>query len=81
MPPTFFPVPFGTRADECKGCKATIYWIVTEAGKRMPVSCDVEGGVRPHRVGDHFGSPERVNGLGVSHFVNCPMANAYRRDR
>ena len=79
--PQFFTVPAGTPARECQGCRATIYWIETEAGKRMPVSCDVEGGVRPQRVGGSLGGVERVPGIGVSHFTNCPMAGAFRRAR
>lgn len=79
--PQCFAVPAGTPARECQGCKATIYRIETDAGKRMPISCDVEGGVRPHRVSGSLGGVERVAGIGISHFVDCPMAGAFRRAR
>lgn len=78
--PQFFTVPAGTRAAECEGCKATIYWIVTEAGKRMPVHCEVEGGLRPLRyAGKDPADRARAAGRGISHFVDCPMAGHFRR--
>lgn len=79
--PQFFDVPAGTPARECEGCKATIYWIVTSSGKRMPVDCDVDGGVRPHRINGVLGGEEKVGGRGVSHFATCPMAGSFRRAR
>jgi hypothetical protein len=33
-------IPTGTRPSTCRGCQATIYWLVTEKGKRMPVDPD-----------------------------------------
>lgn len=62
---TFYEVPAGTRAAQCRGqsCKATVYWIVAPSGKRMPVDCDVDGGWEP---------TEREAGNGVSHFTTCP---------
>lgn len=80
--PQFFVVPAGTRPGECQGCKATVYWIVTEAGKRMPVHCDVEGGLRPLRyAGQDPADRARAAGRGISHFVDCPHAGEFRRAR
>ena len=76
--PQFFDVPAGTPAAECSGCKQTVYWIVTAAGNRMPVNCDVEGGLRPVRFG---GGAAKDNGRGISHFVDCPQAGTFRRKR
>lgn len=77
--PQFFIVPAGTAPSECRGCKATIYWIVTEASRRMPVNCDVEGGVRPRRWAT--GESSTGSGRGISHFVDCPSAGQFRRKR
>lgn len=38
-PLTFF-IPPGTPARVCRSCPGVIYWIVTGAGKRMPVNAD-----------------------------------------
>ena len=35
-----FEIPAGTPSAVCRGCRATIYWIVTAAGRRMPVDAD-----------------------------------------
>lgn len=37
-----YDIPAGARPVVCKGegCKQTIYWIETDAGKRMPVNAD-----------------------------------------
>lgn len=80
-PPQFFQVPARTPRAECRGCKATVYWIHTEAGKAMPVDCDVEGGVRPSSGSAPLGGVQYYAGRGVSHFVTCPQANGFRRAR
>ena len=72
----WFTVPAGTPATECRGCRQTVYWIITAAGHRMPVNCDVEGGLRPVRFG---GVEAKDNGRGISHFVDCPQAGTFRR--
>lgn len=36
-PRVTFPVPEGARTTSCRSCGAAVIWIVTEAGKRMPV--------------------------------------------
>lgn len=83
----FFTVPAGTRASQCTGpsCTATIYWIRTTRGRRMPVDCDVEGGMRPSskqdpRQLDAFGAGARQDGRGRSHFETCPDAARFRVD-
>jgi hypothetical protein len=38
--PILFEIPKDTPAALCAGCKATIYWIVTLKGKKMPVNPD-----------------------------------------
>lgn len=35
-----FVIPEGTRASACISCDATIYWVRTRAGKRMPLDAD-----------------------------------------
>jgi hypothetical protein len=39
-PPLRFDVPDGTPARSCRSCGADIWWIVTAAGKKMPVDAD-----------------------------------------
>jgi hypothetical protein len=65
-------VPAGTQPGECRStnCRATIYWVLTGNGKRMPVDCDVPGGAEP---------TARESGQGVSHFATCADANRFRR--
>lgn len=78
--PQFFAVPARTPRAECRGCKATVYWITTAAGKQMQVDCDVEGGVRPSTGTAPLGGVAYYPGKGVSHFVTCPMRDAFRRN-
>lgn len=40
MKEVLFEIPKGTPPASCRGCKASVYWIVTKAGKRMPVDAD-----------------------------------------
>lgn len=71
-PPQWFPIPAKTREAECRFCGAEIYWITTPAGKKMPVSCDIDGASCPS---------EKGVGSGVSHFTNCPGADDARKPR
>lgn len=80
-PPQFFEVPARTPRAECKGCRATIYWITTAAGKSAPIDCDVEGGVRPSSGTAPLGGVQYFPGRGVSHFATCPQAAGFRRRR
>lgn len=74
----FFEVPAGTPPAECRGCKQTVYWIITENDRRMPVNCDVPGGLRPVRFG---GSAAKDKGRGLAHWIDCPRAGDFRRKR
>ena len=66
---TMINIPAGTRVSVCKGCGKYIYWVVTDTGKRMPVSIFCEGGEAPTAT-----SP----GCGQSHFADCPSADRFR---
>lgn len=73
-------VPKGTQPATCGGhkkpggsCRAEIYWIERpRKGKpgtaRVPVDCDVPGGVTPD---------DMVDGKGVSHFTTCKDARNF----
>lgn len=76
--PQYFDVPAGTPAAECRGCKQTVYWIITESDRRMPVNCDVPGGIRPVRFG---ATGAKDKGRGTSHFIDCPQANRFRKGK
>lgn len=71
-PPIYFDVAMGTPPKPCNHCDATIYFVVTSGRKRMPVRCDVEGGVPPTAI---------FTGRGLSHFSDCPGADAARNPR
>ncbi len=74
--PQWLEVPAGTRARECRGCQATIYWIEhPTTGRPHPVDCDVDGGQEPDP------EPQGEPGLGISHFATCPEAASFRRRR
>lgn len=78
-----FPVPAGTRPSTCRSCGREVFWIVTAAGRRMPVDCTVEGGERPTRKGftdpsDAPGELTPKDGAGASHFATCPQAEQWR---
>lgn len=80
--PQMFVVPAGTASSECRGCKATVYWVVTEHDRRMPVNCDVEGGLRPSRFrGGSMNATASGDGRGISHFVDCPAAGQFRKGK
>lgn len=38
--PILFEIPQGAPPARCRGCLQPIYWIITKAGKRMPVDPD-----------------------------------------
>lgn len=68
--PYEFIVPDGSDVVPCEGksCKMNVIWIVTKAGKRMPLSAstcrDVDGTT-----------------VAISHFADCPDAGRFRRRR
>lgn len=68
--PLYFPVPAGTPSRQCRSCPFPVYWIVTAAGKRMPVDCGVDGGIEPTAT---------EPGRGLSHFATCANAAQHRR--
>lgn len=70
--PFFFDVAADTPARTCDHCPATIYFVRTTTGKRMPVRCDVPEGKAPTAT---------EPGRGLSHFADCPGANRARRGR
>jgi hypothetical protein len=35
-----FAIPVGTPAAQCRSCRAEVYWVLTAAGRRMPVNPD-----------------------------------------
>ena len=60
---TTFATPPNAKVQQCRSCGADVIWIITEAGKRMPV--DAAPGLIP---GEH-----------TSHFATCPQANDWRK--
>lgn len=64
-----FTVPEGAREERCRSCEASVAWVLTEAGKWMPLS---------------LAKAER-NVLGElvapSHFSDCPNAAQHRRSK
>lgn len=92
---TFHTVAAGTLPGTCKGlamggcCTASIYWAKNEAsGRRMPIDCDVEGGVRPSSYANDptqqglFGDePAAHDGRGISHFFTCVDADLFSKNR
>lgn len=72
----FITVPKDARATRCRGadCGEVVYWVERpRAGAkpgvvRIPVHCDVPGGVEP----DAF-----TEGKGVNHFTDCPNARDF----
>lgn len=70
--PFYFDVPIATPARTCGHCPATIYFVPTTGGKKMPVRCDVPEGKAP---------TASEPGRGLSHFADCPGANRARKGR
>jgi hypothetical protein len=56
----------------CQACGASIIWIVTKGGKRMP--CNAQRTVIITPAG------ETVSGH-ISHFATCPNADEFRREK
>lgn len=70
----FYDVPAGAAEKPCrlKDCERTFFWIDSpkNPGKRIPVDCDVEGGVRPTAT---------EPGRGISHFKTCKKPSVFSR--
>lgn len=64
-------VPPTPRYGVCRACSAPIVWLITAAGKLIPVNSNtVETGDVNYEHGRH-----------VSHFTTCPKAGEFRRRR
>lgn len=70
--PQWLEIPAGTQPARCRSCDQVVYWITTATGKKMPVSVEEFGAFAP---------TARDPGHGISHFADCPYANAHRRPR
>lgn len=62
-----FDVPEDARLARCRSCGAGVYWIVTAAGRRMPLSART------------LHEPEAGRRVAQSHFADCPNAAAHRK--
>lgn len=59
------------RTRACRSCGASIIWLKTRAGKKMPVdAASVDGLEHIFEYGKH-----------VSHFSTCPNAKQHRKPR
>ena len=66
----FYDVPVRTRLNECRGCKAVIYWVRSPVSDAwVPIDCDVDSSCYPPTATEP--------GRGVSHFLTCPDANEF----
>lgn len=90
--PRWYEVPADARPVTCRSaaCGATMYFVATPYGTRVPVDCDVEGGRRPHPGSDPSqaglfddGQAPAQPGRGVSHYLTClePELFSRRGDR
>jgi hypothetical protein len=79
-PPTLYPIPANSRREHCKGehCGMLVYWV---EGRKFPISADIDRGFHPNTDAP---IPKELaallqpgDGLGVSHFVNCPDAKTF----
>lgn len=72
--PAFYEIPAGAKPTGCRGkdCTISVYWGKTPAGRPIPLSCEREGSQHPTAV---------APGRGVSHHIDCPNADDFRRDR
>jgi hypothetical protein len=80
-------------AEQCRSCKASVIWAVSEKGKRIPMDADpvADGNfileysavgeppvARPRNA--TIGTVEFRDGLGFkSHFATCPDAGEWRK--
>lgn len=66
----------------CSGCGAAIVWVVTRAGKRMPVDAKPEKRVVLDDVHATGEPPQaQVVDTYVSHFATCPKAQRFRKPK
>ena len=64
--PGEFPIPEGEAPGACRSCGASIVWMVTEAGKRMPLSL-----ATARRAGERR--------VALSHFADCPHGREWKQ--
>lgn len=83
----------GPRRSECRSCHASIIWVRTERGKRMPLDAEPVDATRATRSVfvlrelENDGGPLAVAAWGlegtephyISHFSTCPNADTHRR--
>jgi hypothetical protein len=83
-------LPGAQSVDRCKSCRAQILWVVTVAGKVMPVDPEpaAAGNVQLLETGCRVlsaGALEDARSLGLplhlSHFATCPTAAQHRRTK
>lgn len=66
----------------CKGCGASIVWIVTEAGKNMPLDAKTTTMWLVDAEGAQQGSPRaKPVQVRAPHWSTCPNADDFRRPR
>lgn len=79
----FFEIPLGTEPSKCRSCGQLVYFVTTKRGAPMPVSIAAEGCRAPDTFAEGqlnvFGGVDQpMPGRGVSHFSDCPDAEAWR---
>lgn len=70
------------KVSACRGCGAKIIWIITPAGRRMPLDFEPVGNalwvIDPNNEGAE--SPRAFPAAPrKSHFASCPHADAFRK--
>jgi hypothetical protein len=67
-----YAIPAGTSVSSCNAatCRRPIYWILTGAGKRMPIDASVPEGKVPTRS---------EPGQGIPHWATCPEATSFKK--
>ncbi len=63
----------------CKTCQAEIVWMLTSAGKRVPLDPPEKRYVE-NLTSTHRGQVE-VQDTWLSHFATCPQADQHRKKR
>lgn len=67
------PIPARTRPTECKSCGQTIYFAPHPSTGRMhPISILDDDAIAPSPL---------LDGIGISHFADCPEADKHRTKR
>lgn len=66
----------------CTGCGAEILWSVSEKGNRVPLDAKSEKRfVKLSGPGNGQSIAVKVVDTYVSHFVTCPQAHEFRKDK